>query len=86
MHVPQTILLLDGPIWPGIPASREQMIRDMAADLVTYDAFRNEGDAQRALHATGKYRAFNVFVLARPAMQWATEEIIAKEMSDVRDV
>ena len=76
------ILLLDGPIWPGIPANREAMVCEMARDLVTYDAFRNEGDAQRCLHATGKYRAFNVFVLCHDAMQCAAQEMVARAMSE----
>jgi hypothetical protein len=60
--------------------SRDELVKRMAADLVTYDAFRNEGDAIRSLMAKG-YSSFAVLRFVDDARQVAMQCVVAAEIS-----
>jgi hypothetical protein len=70
--------LIDGPLAPQ-SEGRDDLVRRMAADLVTYDAFRVEADAIRSLMAKG-YSSFAVLRFVDDARQVAMQEIVAAEM------
>jgi len=74
-----TLRLIEGPL-TGPRARRELIVARMAKDLVTYDAFRVEADAIRALMAR-EYSPFDVLRFVDDARQVAVQEIVAKEMS-----
>jgi hypothetical protein len=70
--------LIDGPLATH-GESRDELVKRMAADLVTYDAFRNEADAIRSLMARG-YPSFAVARFVDDARQVAMQGVVAAEM------
>lgn len=69
--------LLDGPLCSLIEA-RRGMIEAMARDLVRQGALGSDREAIMAL--TGRYRVFDVAMLAGEARMVAYQEIVAREM------
>lgn len=61
--------------------SREDLVRRMAKCLVTYDAFRNEGDAMRALMLKG-FSPFEAIRFVDDARQVAMQEVVAVAVSE----
>lgn len=72
--------LIDGPV---VNTHRSDLVKRMAADLVRFDAFRNEQDAIRSLHGAG-YSMGDIVMCVDDAQQTAfqqTIDIVAREMS-----
>lgn len=78
--ISSTFPLIDGPL-SAPHESREDLVRRMAERLVTYDAYRNEGDAIRCLMMKG-FSPFEVMRFVDDARQVATQSVVAKEMMD----
>lgn len=62
-----------------VNVAREETIKRMAADLVTYDAFRNKQDAVRCLMSRG-YRNIEVAMWMPDARALAFQDVVAREM------
>lgn len=73
--------LIDGPLVMTVQESREDLVRRMAERLVTYDAYRNEGDAIRCLMMKG-FSPFEAIRFVDDARQVAMQSVVAKEMMD----
>lgn len=76
-----TFRLIDGPLL-NIREHRAEMVERMAADLIQFDAFRDERDAIRALTWCGRHGAYDVMVLVDDARQRAMQEVVAREMGE----
>lgn len=79
MKIARSFTLLDG----SMTSNHSDVVRSMAADLIRFDATKNEADAMRALMWTGRYHAFDVVALVPDAMQVAyqqTVDVVAKEL------
>ena len=59
---------------------RQSMVRQMARDLVRYDAHANEADSIRSLFGRG-YSMVDIVILIDDARQVAMQEIVAREMA-----
>lgn len=70
--------LIDGGL---VNVQRDGIVNLLAADLVTYDAFRNKSDAVRCLLARG-HRSLDVARYLDDARQAAAQTRVAREMAD----
>lgn len=72
------------PLIDGSPVlrreSRADVVKRMAADLVKFDAFRDEGDAIRSLMHR-QYSPFDVLRYVDDARQVAVQDVVAREIS-----
>ncbi len=72
-----SLRLIDGPL---VLIGRAEKVNLMAADLVRFDAFQNEGSACRTLRNQG-YSAFDVLTMLDDARQVAMQSVVAAEMA-----
>lgn len=70
--------LIDGGL---VNILRDRTVNVLAADLVTYDAFRNKSDAVRCLLARG-HRSLDVARYLDDARQVAAQTAVAREMAN----
>lgn len=78
MAVVTTFPLRDGPL---AGKTREEVVAAMGADLVRFDAWRNEADAIRALMWRGVYSSWEIMRELDNARQAAMQSVVAKQMS-----
>jgi hypothetical protein len=78
-HSPPKTFLLEGPLCALIEARRD-LIERMAKDLVALGALGSDREAVMAL--TGRYKAYDVAILAGEARMVAYQEIVGQEMGD----
>ncbi len=82
--------LIDGALYSDPRTRRQQLVEAMAADLVRWDAWRDEGDAFRSLvyaqasDGSQKYSSFEVGTCIDDARQAAAQTIVADQMEDRR--
>ena len=62
-----------------LPAERENLVRQMAADLERFEAYANSSDAIRSL--IGRYPPLDVALYADDARQVAMQSVVAREMA-----
>jgi len=76
------IPLIDGSLYSDPRTRRQALVEQMAADLVRWDAFRNEGDALRSLIFSERYTSFDVVTCLDDARQAAEQTLVAQVMSE----
>ncbi len=76
------IPLIDGALYCDPRIRRQQVVDQMAAELVRWEAHHNEDDAFRALVFSSKYKILDVALLFRDATYVAAQTIVAQEMGD----
>lgn len=59
---------------------RSEVVTEMSALLVQYDAWRNEADALRVLIWRGNYSSFEAQRYLDDARQGAMQSVVAREM------
>lgn len=68
--------------FPLIDGSLSQTIAEMAAILVSADAYQTEAGAMRVLMASGAYSTFELMYFIDDARQVAAQEVVARVMAD----